>query len=189
MTARADREPEGDRAPRGAEVVAYVAVGSNVDPERNVPWALAALARQVAVTGVSTCYRTAPLGGPGQPPFVNAVWRIVTAIPARRLKYEVLRGVEAAVGRVRSADRYAPREIDLDLVLYGDLVVDEPGLTLPDPEILARPFVARPLLELDPELVLPGAGMALAAAPAARETDELEPLAALTARLEEQVRR
>jgi 2-amino-4-hydroxy-6-hydroxymethyldihydropteridine diphosphokinase len=189
MPPSANRRASADRAPRSAAVSAYVAVGSNIDPERNVGLALTALAQQVKVTGVSTFYRTAPLGDRAQPRFVNGVWRIETAIAPRRLKDDVLRGIEAAVGRVRSADPDAPREIDLDLVLYGELVIDEPGLTLPDPEILERPFVALPLLELEPGLVLPGGGAALAAAAVVNRTTELEPLPALTARLEERVNR
>ena len=189
MTPDASGRTSADRAPRPAPVIAYVAVGSNINPERNVDWALGELARQVEVTGVSTFYRTKPLGDRAQPRFVNGVWRIATTIPARRLKYEVLRGIEAAVGRVRSADPNASRELDLDLVLYGDLVIDEPGLKLPDAEILERPFVALPLLELEPELVLPGGGVPLAAAAVVNRTTELEPLPALTARLEERVNR
>mgnify|MGYP003574350153 CR=1 FL=1 len=183
------QHPVPSLAIRGEEIVAYVAVGSNINPERNVPWALVALARLVEIQDVSTCYRTPPLGDPSQPEFVNGVWRIATTIEPRRLKYEVLRGVESALGRVRGNDRFAPREIDLDLVLYGELVIDEPGLILPDPEILERPFVAVPLVEIEPELVLPGGGPRLADAEVMKQQTDLQPLPELTERLEEQVRR
>ena len=74
----------------------------------------------------------------------------------------MLRRIESELGRVRSADRYAPRTIDLDLLLYGDLVIDEPGLRIPDPDIRIRPFIAVPLLELEPGLVMPDTGEAIA---------------------------
>jgi len=184
-----DAQPSPALSVRGEEVIAYVAVGSNIKPERHVPWALATLAEVVEVLGSSTFYRTAPLGDRDQPRFVNGVWQIATAIEPRRLKYEVLRGVEAAVGRVRSDDRFAPREIDLDLILYGDRAIDEPGLELPDPEIEERPFIAVPLLELAPELVLPGGGgRPLAAETVVERTSELEPLPELSARLRECVK-
>lgn len=160
---------EGAGGPGGAEegggtvgvVQAYVAVGSNIDPRANLPAALRLLRRRVEVTGLSTVYRTRALGRGGEagggPDFCNAVWAIRTSHPARELKFGVLRGIEDALGRSRGPDRYAPRTIDLDLVLYGDEAIDEPGLCIPAPDV-ARPFVAWPLSELAPLLVLPGTG-------------------------------
>ncbi len=132
-------------------VRAYVAVGSNVEPERNVPAALELLMRKVRVTRSSTFYRTAPIGRPDQPAFCNGVWEISTSLSPRRLRLEVLRDIERRLGRTRSADRYAPRTIDLDLLLYGDRVADGPDGPLPHPD-LARPFVRGPLMELTGEL-------------------------------------
>ena len=140
--------------------VAYVAVGSNVRPERNVPAALRLLARKVEVLAVSTFYRTAPLSRPDQPYFLNGVLAVRTAGGSRMLKFDVLRPIEAELGRRRAADRDAARTIDLDVVLYGDRVVDEPDLKIPAPDI-DRPFVAVPLLELAPDLVLPHTCQAL----------------------------
>jgi 2-amino-4-hydroxy-6-hydroxymethyldihydropteridine diphosphokinase len=163
--------------------VAFVGVGSNVDPESNVMEALRRLFARERVTGVSTFYRTAPLGAPGSPPFVNGVWRVETALGPRELKRVALRAVEDELGRRRTADRYAPRTIDLDLLVHGDAVVREPDLEVPDPELLVRPFAAWPLWELAPELVVPGSGRRLADVVAGLSREGMEPLPELTRRL------
>ncbi|MBI5486383.1 MAG: 2-amino-4-hydroxy-6-hydroxymethyldihydropteridine diphosphokinase [Deltaproteobacteria bacterium] len=167
--------------------VVFVGVGSNIEPERNVPEAQRRLARRVQVTGVSTFYRTMPLGAPGTPRFVNGVWRIETALGVRFLRSDVLRGIEEELGRRRTSDRNAPRPIDLDVLVYGDAVVEEEGLRLPDPAIWARPFVAYPLWELAPELVLPGDGRRLAEVVAGMSREGLEPLGELTGLLKAEV--
>ncbi len=164
---------------------AYVSVGSNIAPDANVPAALAALMDRAEVTGVSTMYRTAPLNRPEQDPFANGVWRISTDVEPRPLKFEVLRPIEQSLGRVRTDDAYAARTIDLDVLLYGDLVLDEDGLEIPDPDILRRPFLAVPLVELEPELCLPGSGVALALHPVCGQTAGMVPLSDLTRRLKE----
>jgi len=166
---------------------AYVGVGSNVDPEANVPEALRRLARQARVTGVSTFYRTAALRAPGAPDFANGVWRVETELGPRALKFDVLRAIEEELGRRRTADGYAPRTIDLDVLLCGAAVVREPDLVLPDPEIVVRPFVAVPLWELEPGLVLPGSGRRLAEVVGAMSRTGLEPWPALTERLRAEV--
>jgi len=135
---------------------AFVAVGSNVDPEHNVADALERLGRRQRIVAVSSFYRTPALGAPGSPDFLNGVVEIETWLEPLALKREILLQIESELGRERSADRDAPRTIDLDLVLYGDLVSSEEGLVLPAPEIFERAFVALPLLELEPALVLPG---------------------------------
>ncbi|MFH1438611.1 MAG: 2-amino-4-hydroxy-6-hydroxymethyldihydropteridine diphosphokinase [Pseudomonadota bacterium] len=140
---------------------AFVAIGSNIDPERNIPAALALLRREVELKAISTFYRTEPAGAPGTPGFFNGVVKIETGSEPRDLKLFVLRGIEKIMGRVRSADKYAPRTIDLDLLLYGARVISEEGLVIPDPDICTRAFVAAPLLELEPGLVLPDSGRRL----------------------------
>lgn len=134
---------------------AYVGVGSNVAAEANVPAALRALARRVRVVATSTFYRTEPIGRAGDPPFVNGVVAVDAELAAADLKWRVLRPIEAELGRLRGPDPNAPRTIDLDLLLYGEVRCATPELVLPDPQIVERPFLAWPLLELDPELVLP----------------------------------
>lgn len=162
-------------------------VGSNLAPDVNVEEGLRLLGAATRLLGVSTFYRTAPLGAPGAPWFANGVVRVETELAPRELQFEVLRGIEAALGRVRGADRNAPRELDLDLLLHGDAVVDEPNLVLPAPEIRERRFVALPLWELAPGLVLPGGGGALAEVVRGMSTAGLEPLAELTRRLRTEV--
>jgi 2-amino-4-hydroxy-6-hydroxymethyldihydropteridine diphosphokinase len=139
-------------------VTAFIALGSNIDPEKNVVSALDALAERVFLEAISTFYWTEALGECSQPPFLNGACRITTVLPPKGLKYDVLRSIETELGRVRTENRYAPRPIDLDIALYGDCVVNEPGLHIPDPDIRNRPFVAVPLLELDPDLALPDTG-------------------------------
>ena len=140
----------------------FLAVGSNIDPESNIPAALTRLCSLTPVLASSTFYRTIYLDRPDDPPFLNGVWLIRTDLSPSELKFDLLRPLEAALGRIRSLDKSAPRTIDLDLILYADFVIDHPALKLPAPEIRIRPFVAVPLLELAPKLILPDTGEPLA---------------------------
>ena len=167
---------------------AFVAVGSNIDPAVNVRAAIRALALQVQVTGVSTIYRTEPERRPDQAPFYNGVVEIQTRLSPRSLKFQVLRGIEAALGRQRTSDKDAPRTIDLDLIVYDDLVLNTGGLVLPDPDIARRPFLAVPLRELAPDLA-PAETVRPAGAWSARLPGvRLRPLRAYTARLRRDIR-
>ncbi|MDX9975535.1 MAG: 2-amino-4-hydroxy-6-hydroxymethyldihydropteridine diphosphokinase [FCB group bacterium] len=156
-------------------VQVYVGLGSNVNPERNIPAALDRLSAATPLTGLSTFYRTVPIGRPGQPEFLNGVAEVSCPVPARAFKFEVLRGIETALGRVRTVDRYAPRPIELDILLYGDAVIDEPGLRVPDEDLRQRPFLMAGLLELAPGLVLPDTGEPLARLAEAVQLAVLEP--------------
>lgn len=127
--------------------VAFVAVGSNVEPRENIAAALVALKKTLRVRASSTFYRTKSLGRQDQPDFINGVWQIETSLSPARVKNEVLQPIETGLGRLRTGDKFAPRRIDLDLVLYDDLVVNEAELTLPHPDI-RRPFVHVPIMEL-----------------------------------------
>ncbi|MFW6158917.1 MAG: 2-amino-4-hydroxy-6-hydroxymethyldihydropteridine diphosphokinase [Planctomycetota bacterium] len=177
---------ESTRPPATADV--YVAVGANIDPESNILAAFDRLARWVRVVATSSFYRTPALGRPEQPPFLNGVWQVATDVGPRPLKSRVLRAVESELGRVRTEDRYAARPIDLDIAVYGDLVIVERGLRIPDPDIRERAFLAVPLLELAPGLVLPDTGEALADLAVVRNP-ELERVPKLTAVLKERLNR
>ena len=144
------------------DVVAYVAVGSNIAPHENVVRAFDMLAGLVRVCAVSTFYLTPPIGRPEQDVYRNGVFCVGTSVSPRELKFEILREVEQRLGRVRSDDAFAARTIDLDLALYGDCVIDEEDLRVPDPDIRTRAFVAFPLIELAPTLELPDTGERLA---------------------------
>ncbi|MBN1459414.1 MAG: 2-amino-4-hydroxy-6-hydroxymethyldihydropteridine diphosphokinase [Armatimonadetes bacterium] len=165
---------------------AFVAVGSNIEPEENVEKGLTKLAAQVHVRGLSTFYRTAPLGRPEQDPFLNGVVEIETDLSPRELK-TVLREIETECGRVRTHDKYAARTLDLDVIVYDELTVCEEGLILPDPEIPARPFLAVPLAELAPQLVLAGDGHSMSELAEGHARHQMEPLTAYTKRLRETV--
>ena len=138
----------------------YVSVGSNLDPGRNVASALEALRARFGPLAVSTVYRCPAEGFEG-PDFHNLAVAFESGEPPRRIA-GALRAIEDAHGRRRDGPRFASRTLDLDLLLYGEAVIDEPGLRLPREEILRYAFVLRPLAELAPELRHPTAGRTLA---------------------------
>ena len=128
----------------------YIGVGSNLEPERFVPLALVELSRHLDVEVSSNFYWSAPLERPEQGRFLNGVWRALTDLSPRQVKFEILRPAEATLGRRRQADKHAARSIDLDLLMHGQCQLEEPDLILPDPEILLRAFLWQPLSELLP---------------------------------------
>ena len=136
-------------------VEAFIGVGSNIEPERSITDALARLSKHVDIIGISSFYKTTPLLGENQNDYLNGVWQISTSVPPKELKFGVLRTIEKELHRNRESDKYAPRTIDLDILLYGDLVIHEEDLTIPDPDIYKRPFIAFPLCELNPDLIMP----------------------------------
>ena len=133
---------------------AYIGVGANLgDREATIRAALAALP---GVVGVSQLRETDPVGVVDQPPFLNGAAALETDFSPREL-LDALLAVERELGRERR-ERWGPRTIDLDLLLYGDETIDEPGLTIPHPRLHERRFALEPLLDLDPELAIPGRG-------------------------------
>jgi dihydroneopterin aldolase/2-amino-4-hydroxy-6-hydroxymethyldihydropteridine diphosphokinase len=176
-------------APHSDRVIAFIAVGSNIEPEKNIAMALDKLSCHVEVQAISTFYRTKPLGKENQPRFYNGVWQIQTQVQPRELKFNILRRIEDELGRVRTTDRYAPRPIDLDLILYGDTMIDETDLHIPDVDITARSFVAVPLVELAPDLIISGFQERLSALPIAHTKEGLEALAMYTEELRKRLTR
>jgi 2-amino-4-hydroxy-6-hydroxymethyldihydropteridine diphosphokinase len=143
--------------------LAYVGIGSNLGkPLEHVEQAFKDLGRipQTALVKRSSLYRSKPLGYAEQPQFVNAVALLDTALAAAPL-LDALQGIEARHGRRRSFPD-APRTLDLDLLLYGDAVMHEPGLVVPHPRMHLRAFVLKPLLEITPGLAIPAIGAAQA---------------------------
>jgi len=142
----------------------FVGLGSNLgEREAMIRDALAELGRlpQTTLTRASSLYDTEPVGDVDQPNFLNAVAQLDTALTARQLLWN-LHLIEQRLGRVRT-QKWGPRTIDLDLLLYGTLVLDEPDLQVPHPELAKRSFVLVPLVELDPLLVHPVSGETLVA--------------------------
>ena len=134
--------------------IAYVGLGSNLgDREGTVRHA----AESIGARRLSRLFETEPWGLVDQPPFVNAVGEVETPLDARGFLDELL-DVERKLGRERIGPRWGPRTIDLDLLLFGDEVLDEPGLVVPHPHLHERLFVLEPLADLDPELEIPGRG-------------------------------
>jgi 2-amino-4-hydroxy-6-hydroxymethyldihydropteridine diphosphokinase len=139
-------------------VTAYVGLGANLgDREATIRRAVELLAATpgIEIVAVSTLRETDPVGYADQPRFLNGAVVLETELAPRALLDRLLE-VERALGRVRGeGPRFGPRTIDLDLLLHGDEVVDEPGLVLPHPRLAERRFVLEPLHELDPGLTLP----------------------------------
>jgi 2-amino-4-hydroxy-6-hydroxymethyldihydropteridine diphosphokinase len=138
-------------------VRAYLALGSNLG-DRRAALEAATLAL-AAVPGIrvirsSHVYETSPVGGPPQPDYLNAVLEVETTLDHHAL-LEACLGVEARLGRERR-ERFGPRTIDVDVLTYGDLTIEEPDLVVPHPRMHERGFVMTPLLELDPDPPLPG---------------------------------
>lgn len=166
---------------------AFIGIGSNIDPAQNVRAALHGLARQTRLAAVSTVYLTEALGRPDQPPYYNCVVEIETDLPPAELKFGLLRSIENSLGRQRTEDKYAARTIDLDVIVYGDLTLDAEGIRLPDPEILERPFLAIPLFELAPDLVLAGYGLHMSKVAASLTLDGMQPLKDYTGSLRQEL--
>lgn len=142
-----------------AGVRAYVGIGSNLEaPEQQVQAAFDALAAlsHSTLTGRSKLYRSPPWGPIAQPAFVNAAAELTTALTAEQLLAALLR-IERDAGRERR-ERWGPRILDLDLLLYGDAVVVAEGLQIPHPRMHERAFVLVPLADLAPRLDVPGHG-------------------------------
>jgi 2-amino-4-hydroxy-6-hydroxymethyldihydropteridine diphosphokinase len=138
----------------------YLALGANLgDREQTIRTALARLDahEHLDVQRVSRLRETDPVGYEDQPRFLNGVARLQTSLEPRDL-LTVLLDLERDLGRTRHGPRFGPRTIDLDILLYDNREIDEPGLEIPHPRMAERAFVLEPLAELDPALEVPGRG-------------------------------
>ena len=140
---------------------AYVGIGSNLgNPRKTIGAALDLLRAEaeIELLAVSSLRKTDPVGYESQPKFLNGAAALETELPPRKL-LERLLAIEQQLGRIRrDTPRYGPRTIDLDLLLYGQETLAEPGLTVPHPRLHERRFALEPLVELDPALEIPGRG-------------------------------
>jgi 2-amino-4-hydroxy-6-hydroxymethyldihydropteridine diphosphokinase len=145
--------------PSKVPLSAFVGLGANLgEPEAQVRRAIAALRGlpRTRLVATSSLYRSAPVGVGEQPDFINAVAKVETTLSARELLDELL-AMEARFGRERPSPG-APRTLDLDLLLYGDRIIAEPGLAVPHPRVHERAFVLMPLAEIAPDLSIPRKG-------------------------------
>jgi len=132
---------------------AVVALGANLEePRKAVELAIELLKQSTDVIAISSMYETAPVGGPEQDNYINAVVTLESELPAANL-LALLHGIEKSMGRVRD-ERWGPRVIDLDLIQYGTLLSKSEELTLPHPRAHERRFVLEPWHEIDPEAIL-----------------------------------
>ena len=142
----------------------YIGLGSNLDnPQQQLKTALATLhdIPDIVLQQYSSFYRSKPLGPQGQADFINAVAQIASDLSAPELLAR-LQQIETGQGRVRGKQRWGPRTLDIDILLYGDEIIDKETLTVPHPQIRYRNFVLLPLLELAPDIDIPGQGKAAA---------------------------
>lgn len=158
---------------------AYIGLGSNLDdPSRQLHQAIAALQQipESRLTARSRFYRSKPMGPADQPDYVNAVAMFDTCLEPLAL-LDALQAIEQQQGRVRDGERWGPRTLDLDLLLYGPEVIDLPRLQVPHPGLTRRSFVLQPLFDLAPELTFPD-GLTLREALATIDLTDLERLPA-----------
>lgn len=128
----------------------YIGIGSNLDqPEHQVRGAIDALRALGAVAAVSSLYRTEPWGKTDQPAFVNAVVALDTKLQPRPLLH-ALKSLESELGREENSERWGPRRIDFDILLYGDQAIDDGDLVVPHPRLHERAFALVPLAEIAP---------------------------------------
>ncbi len=163
---------------------AYISVGSNINPRRNVLKAMRLLSELQHITEVSTVYRTKPELNKKQPYFYNCVVEIKTTLPPGELKHDLLRRVEKQLGRKRTKDKFASRTIDLDLIAYGGPKLKIKNMDLPDPEILQRPYLTAGLSELAPRIKPKNSGISSSNLPHSR----MRPLSGYTKLLRKELK-
>ena len=137
---------------------ALLLLGSNIDPEINLPLAVHKLGRYGRVRRISGVWESPAMGNPGAPGFLNAALLLETSLSAGELKEAAIARVEAELGRVRCDDRNAPRTMDIDIILFGHSGLLIGSLSFPDPDLLKRPFVAIPVAEIAPKHIHPETG-------------------------------
>ncbi|MCH7610650.1 MAG: 2-amino-4-hydroxy-6-hydroxymethyldihydropteridine diphosphokinase [Chloroflexi bacterium] len=151
---------------------AFIALGSNIQPEIHLPEAISQLLSLGHIQAISRAYQSRPVGGRKQPDYLNAAVLIRVPEEPGHVRTQ-LQEIETALGRVRTEDKYASRTIDLDLVLFGDRV--DPEFPLPDPELLTREHLAVPLAEIAPDFCHPITGEALETIAARLRSGGLQP--------------
>ena len=142
--------------------IAYLSLGSNINPETNLTAALRLLSRQTELSAVSSVWETKPVGFTDQANFLNMAVIVKTELAARDLKQQVLLDIERKLKRVHQANKNAPRTIDLDISLFNRHVFQLGDNHIPDPDIFKRPFIVIPLAEIAADYIHPETGQTLA---------------------------
>jgi len=137
----------------------YVAAGSNVDPVRHLQLAVRELRQLYPQLKVSPAYRNKAVGFEGDD-FVNLVVGFQTSLTPEQVRQQ-LQQVEAACGRAPDAPKWAPRTMDLDILLFGDLVSNTPGLVVPRPDLIRRPYMLKPMMDIGPDVLHPVSGKSI----------------------------
>ena len=151
---------------------AYIGLGSNIEPEKYTPMALERLRHRLNVLAVSPFYKARAVGtAEGQADFINGVILVETEMTAHQLKYNVLREIEYELGRRRLMPKHDPRTMDLDLLVFGEEVIED--LKVPEPDIPHRSFVYIPLLDINPDFTVPGMSVPLSRIVAGDDSLEL----------------
>jgi 2-amino-4-hydroxy-6-hydroxymethyldihydropteridine diphosphokinase len=140
--------------------LAFISIGSNIDPELHLPFAVQRLSEIGTVVAVSMVYQNTAIGSTPQPDFLNAAALVETDMLAHEIR-DHLRQIEADSGRVRTKDKFAPRTLDLDLGMLGDLIHQDDLLTIPDPDILTHAHLAVPFADLASDHLHPVTGETL----------------------------
>ena len=141
----------------------YIAAGSNIDPENILKRASGTLAQRIKINKSSMFYKTAPVGlssGIKAGFFINGIFQAESSLQPEEIR-TLLRSIEEKYGRIRTEDRNISRTLDLDLVLYGNWIIQTGDYSIPDPDITTRDFLSVPLKELEPELIIPGIDQAI----------------------------
>lgn len=146
-----------------ADHSAWLALGSNIHPEENLARAVALLAERFPLLAVSSAWQSPPADGSDQPDYLNAAVRIRTNLNPEELLAGAIAPIEQQLGRRRTADKFAPRTIDIDLVLFDKRVGEYAGKQLPHPDILTQAHTALPLAEISPDVRHPATGERLRA--------------------------
>ena len=142
---------------------AWLLLGSNIEPESNLSRAVEMLAKRTSLLVVSSAWQSPPADGSAQPDYLNAAVLIRTALSPGELLAAVISPIEQLLGRERSADKFAPRTIDIDLALYDDRTGEYSGKLIPHPDVVRRPHAALPLAEISPDKLHPVNGESLRA--------------------------
>ena len=139
----------------------FILLGSNIEPEKYLPAAVGKIRQHYSVLKMSRVYQSPAVGYPEQPDYLNMAVLIQSENRLEQIR-KTLRGIEKSLGRTRQGDKFAPRTIDLDLIMIGSRQIDTPDLVLPDPDLLRYPHVAVPIAELSPDFIHPVTGEKLA---------------------------